>query len=168
MADGRIDHNPDEMGGHYATFVARFMAQDEKISELEKTVSAMVPTIERLDNEFFNHDGGPGLKTIVLKHIAKVDARDEAMREFHNKRDQEIKDALALRDSEATRRNNRIMAWIAFIGLCVAALTLVIATFAYLEGRRQVKSGELKIGEAYQTAQRTTPSQDATGKRTSW
>ena len=78
----------------------RSRTQDEKISELEKLVSAMQPTLRRLDNEFFNHDGGLGLKTIVLAHISAEDA--------------------------VYKHNRLIMAAIAFVGLVLAALQLYI------------------------------------------
>ena len=112
----------------------------KRLGELEKTVNGNLPTIARLDNEFFNHDGGDGLKTIVLKHIARVDQREASEREFHNTRDQEIKDALQ-------KANRSVMAWLAFSTVMVSAMALLFGIFVYLEGHRQLKSGELKFGE---------------------
>ena len=66
----RVDGFPE-----YHVIVNRFLGQDQKLTSLEAKISAMEPTIQRLDNEFFNHDGGDGLKTIVLKHIAAVNQR---------------------------------------------------------------------------------------------
>ena len=97
----------------------RSRTQDEKISELEKLVSAMQPTLRRLDNEFFNHDGGLGLKTIVLAHISAEDARHAAEKVFRETRDAELKDAVY-------KHNRLIMAAIAFVGLVLAALQLYI------------------------------------------
>ena len=46
--------------------MGRFSALDVKVATVEQIAV-------RLDNEIFNHDGGDGLKTIVLKRFAAED-----------------------------------------------------------------------------------------------
>jgi hypothetical protein len=71
--------------------------------------------------------------------ITESRARAGAETIFHNKRDQEIKDLL-------TRRDKRLMAWIAFATVMIAAVALGLSILVYLEGHRQFKNGELNIG----------------------
>ena len=95
------------------------MAQTDRLAELERRMNTMEPTLRRIDNEFFNHDGGKGLKTIVLEHFAADDREHKLEKEFRDQRDRELKDAV-------DKHNRRIMAAIAFIGLVLAALQLYI------------------------------------------
>jgi hypothetical protein len=147
MEDHSAEQVANGMGRHYDACVRRFMAQDEKISSLERAVSALTPTVDRLADEFFNHDGGDGLKTIVLKHIAKVDARDEAEANFRNTRDQEIKNTLAL-------SNQRTSRWM----LIVAALSLIAAVAGVYIGVREYQR---KISLVAPTSISQQPQQDA-------
>ena len=114
--------------------------------ELRDRVAAMEPTLDKLSNEFFNHDGGDGLKTIVLKHIARVDERAAVEKEFREKRDAEIKAALE-------KNNNRVMGWLGFIGVLFAGLTLLLGVLAFLEGNRQVKNGTLHLPQHQATGE---------------
>lgn len=99
----------------------------------------------------------------VRDFITEYKASKDAETDFHNRRDREIKDALAKTDAEATRRNNLIMAWFAFFGLIITLLSFILGTFVYLEGRRQLKSGEV-----YQTAQQANPPQDTLNNPTAY
>ena len=86
-------------------------------------LSALEPTFKRLDNEFFNHDGGKGLKTIVLEHISAVNQRNVSETEFHNRRDQEIKNALQEHNRRADRRMNYLSILLVACGLALSYLT---------------------------------------------
>jgi hypothetical protein len=65
-----------------------------RFSALETNVAIVTQTANRLDNEIFNHDGGDGLKTIVLTRFAADDQRHKSEKEFREQRDKETKEAL--------------------------------------------------------------------------
>jgi hypothetical protein len=67
--------------------MGRFSALDVKVATVEQIAV-------RLDNEIFNHDGGDGLKTIVLKRFAAEDREKKVEKEFRDLRDKETKEAL--------------------------------------------------------------------------
>ena len=75
----------DGMGGHYASFVARFMAQDVKLATLENEMAVVLEFKERIDGDFYNH-GEDGVKTQWTKFISvyneREDKRDKAWRNF--------------------------------------------------------------------------------------
>jgi len=87
-------------------------------AELSKDVSTMKPTVERLDDEFFNHDGGPGLKRIVLEHIASVNSRAQ-------EREKAEKTALALAsENEKKAASARKLARKVAVGVAMTLLSI--------------------------------------------
>jgi hypothetical protein len=74
--------------------MGRFSVLEGKVGELEKDAAALTPIVARIDNEFFNHVGSKGLKTIVLERFAADDQRHKSDKEFREQRDKETKEAL--------------------------------------------------------------------------
>ena len=101
-------------------------------------MGALTSTVERLDNELFNH-GKDGLKTRVTEFIAEYKATEREREHQLNKRDQEIRDDLvkhrAAAERDAQEISNKIgkkNLWtsvaalaVAFAGVCVSILAIV-------------------------------------------
>ena len=105
-------------------------------------------------------------QTDVREFITESRTRDVERGKAQINHEKELKDALALNSELITRRQGRVMMWIAFFGVMFAALTVVLGVLAYLEGHRQLKSGELKLRGDNEPAQvyaaRRQLAQDAT------
>ena len=100
----------------------------------------------------------------VREFITESKTRDADRKLALENHEKSIKDELTNANNLMTQRQNRVMAWIAFIGVMIAGLTLALGFFVFLEGRRQLKSGELKFGDnepAQVYAAHRQPAQDA-------
>ena len=145
------------------------MAIAERLSELEKDMAALAPRVDRLDEELFNHSGMPGLKTLVVKHIAHVETLEEE-RDKALKRDSDaVRDALTEHNRRADSKVNIVIAICAVVALF---LGVPAALFAVVEVRREILHNELTLptivrpnahGELYH-AHINPPSQFAGGR----
>jgi hypothetical protein len=109
------------------------------IMRMEGRMGKAESVIEHIANEFFNHDGGPGLKTIVLARFAADDQRHRSEKAFHELRDKETKEALLAHEktiktaleTENTKTAKRGLVWqiagvmASIASVCVAILMLV-------------------------------------------
>ena len=69
----------------------------DRVAELERTMTTMQPTLNRLDNEFFNHNGDKGLKTLFLEDMAAREAirKDRETREARSDKQRSNRVAIA-------------------------------------------------------------------------
>lgn len=93
----------------------------------------MGDTVARLDNEFFNHDGQPGLKTQFLVFITE----QKAIRETRKESDEQLRLALQAQNDKQNRRWNAVIA-------IAAILTVLLGLLVYLHSV-EVRQGKLKI-----------------------
>jgi hypothetical protein len=90
----------------------------DKFTALETKMATVLPMVERLDEEIFNH-GKDGLKTVVLKHIEHVETLEaERDKSLKQERD-DVKSALS-------RHNFRVMLLVGIFALLVALMQLAI------------------------------------------
>ena len=144
------DNNGEGIGVHSEALSRRFLAQDEKISDLEKAVNTMSLTLARLDDEFFNHDGGDGLKTIVLKRFAADDQRHASEKEFRELRDKEAKDRIeatqakikADLDAHDRERRESDMIFKRWLSVAAFAISLLLLVIAWREFERKTAFSE--------------------------
>jgi hypothetical protein len=113
----RGSEDGDGMGGHYETFLRRFVAQDDKISALERKMAAVETNQAMLIQGVANFRD---FQAEGRDFYSRSDERSIAEKEFHNKRDQEIKDALMA-------HNNRQTLMLALLMVIVAALGIILA-----------------------------------------
>ena len=107
---------------------------ENRMLAMEGNMATLTPTVERLDNEFFNHDGGKGLKTLFLEHAAE-------QRQFRIMREEADRKA----NDAANRRSNIIIA-------CMAVLGALLSLLLYLHTIEDTRKGLLKIPHIYAPA----------------
>lgn len=165
------------MAAHDADLVQRcdnrLTSLEKRTGKMETGMAALAPTVERLDNEFFNHVGSEGLKTIVLRRFAADDQRHKSDKEFRELRDKEtkeallahekvIKNALDLENSKIARHG---LAWtaagvlVSAAAVCVAILAVVCSVYVIhhtkvepLDLFHQIQSGQIEMALNYQDA----------------
>ena len=71
MATAHVDGLIEAHGQRFASIEGRLIAIEIKINEVKQDMAAMSPKLEALGDEIWNHDGGPGLKTIVIEEFAR-------------------------------------------------------------------------------------------------
>jgi hypothetical protein len=128
----------DEVAQHAAGLVQQHIAWLERLENrmlsMEVDLATMTPTVDRLDNEFFNHNGEKGLKTLFLEHAAEQ-RQVRAMREEADRKANEA----------ANRRSNVIIA-------CMAVLGALLSLLLYLHTIEDTRKGLLKIPHLYAPA----------------
>ena len=134
-----LQHGGDAV---YAAHVKKFGEIEESLGKLRERVSSMEATQGTLVEGVSNFRE---FQFVVRDYIAEQRTLATERKEQLEKHESAVKDALTENNNLATRRDNRIMAWIAFVTVVLLAIGCVVGVLTYLEGSRQVKAGTLKI-----------------------
>ncbi len=107
---------------------------EREFYDLERKVEKMADTVARLDDDIYNHDGQPGLKTQFLVWMTE----QKAVREYREKADEKMRLALQAQNDKQNRRWNAVLA-------IVAILTLLLGVLVYFEGKYAAKQGKVLL-----------------------
>ena len=136
------------MAAHDATQVrecmGKFTALETKMATI--TNSDGTGTLDRLNEEFFNHDGRPGLKSQFMLYLQS----QKTMREENDKRLKDdadkVSNALTEHNRRADRKVNIVIAVCAFLTL-IFGFPAVLSTI--VEVRRELFHNELHLPKLF-------------------